>query len=250
MYPYLAPDTGGVAVVVCPGGSYFWHDMEAEGQAVGEWLSSQGISAYVLRYRVAGVIAFLTRFRLLFRGRRYPDAQEDLRQALRLVRSAEVGGGVDTERVGAMGFSAGGHLVLSAAELFDEADRPGFVVAVYPVVTMRKPYVHKRSRRALLGDNRKRSKSMQDSLSLELHVRGGMPPVLLVSCDDDPVVNPMNSVVLDSALTAARVEHLYLHYATGGHGFGASEEKGTAEAREWKGEFLRWLGSMKNYEKP
>ncbi|MCD8304799.1 MAG: alpha/beta hydrolase [Prevotellaceae bacterium] len=241
IYPYIAPDSSAPAVIVCPGGSYFWHDMDDEGREVGEWLRKCGITAFVLRYRTAGVPAFLTHFRLIARGRRYPDAQDDLRQALRWVRAHTELYGLNADSVGAMGFSAGGHLVMSAAELFPCDERPVFVASIYPVVTMQEPYVHKRSRRALLGDNRKRNKAMIDSLSLEKHVQADSPLVFLVNCKDDPIVKYQNSVLLDSALSAAGVDHLYIQYETGGHGFGASETKGTAESRQWNEEFIKWF---------
>ena len=240
MTPYPADGEGNMAVIVCPGGSYFWHDMETEGHAVGRWLQSHGISAFVLRYRTAYVPAFLFRFRYVFRGNRYPDPQDDLRQAIRYVKSHHHDFGIDTLHVGAMGFSAGGHLVMSAAELFTGADKPYFVAPIYPVVTMEADCVHKRSRRALLGESRVRNRALRDSLSLERHVPRDCCPVFLVNCKDDPVVDYRNSVLLDSALTAQGVPHVYLQYEHGGHGFGASDTKGTAECREWKEMFLKW----------
>lgn len=244
MTPYLVPGTGNKAVVVCPGGSYFWHDMETEGHMVARWLQQSGISAFVLRYRTACTPAFITRYRFLFRGNRYPDPQDDLRQALTYVRRHAREYGIDATRVGAMGFSAGGHLVMSAAEWFRPQERPDFVVPVYPVVTMTKSCVHKRSRRALLGENKVKDAQLLDRLSLEQHVPDDCPPVFLVNCKDDPVVDYRNSVLLDSALQARHIPHVYLQYQTGGHGFGASDTKGTSECRQWKQTFLAWLREL------
>lgn len=114
--PYLAEGNNNAAVIVCPGGSYFWHDMEAEGRTVGKWLQKNGISAFVLRYRTAGFWAYFTHFRYLFRGNRYPDALNDLQQAMKYIRTHAREYGINPSRIGAMGFSAGGHLVMSAAE--------------------------------------------------------------------------------------------------------------------------------------
>ena len=244
MTPYLVPGTGNKAVVVCPGGSYFWHDMETEGHMVARWLQQNGISAFVLRYRTAYTPAFLIRFRFLFRGNRYPDPQNDLRQALTYVRKHAKEYGIDANRVGAMGFSAGGHFVMSAAEWFHPQERPDFVVPVYPVVTMTQPCVHKRSRRALLGESKVKDARLRDSLSLERHVPADCPPVFLVNCKDDPVVDYRNSVLLDSALQARYVPHVYLQYQTGGHGFGASDTKGTPECRQWRQAFLAWVNEL------
>ena len=245
MTPYLAQGSDNKAVIVCPGGSYFWHDMHTEGHDAARWLQAHGISAFVLRYRTAYVPAFLFRYRYVLRGNRYPDPQDDLRQAIRYVKRHYAEYGIDTLQVGAMGFSAGGHLVMSAAELFNIADRPAFVVPVYPVVTMTESCVHKRSRRALLGENKVRNTTLCDLLSLERHVPEDCPPVFLVNCKDDPVVDYRNSELLDSALTAKGIPHCYLQYQTGGHGFGISDEKGSDECRQWRQEFLKWLSLLK-----
>ena len=230
------------AVIVCPGGSYCWHDYDTEGTAVARWLNDNGIAAFVLNYRVQGVFDYIMHTRYVVRGNRYPDALMDAHKALQWVREHADSLGIDPHRVGMMGFSAGGHLVMSAAEFLDH--KPNFVVPIYPVVTMHKPYVHKRSRRALLGEYGKRRKAMRDSLSLERHVPADCPPVFLVNCKDDPVVKYQNSELLDSALTAKGIPHRYIQYNTGGHGFGASDEKGTAECRQWRMEFLRWLNEI------
>jgi acetyl esterase/lipase len=242
--PYLSdtlPQSPQIAIIVCPGGSYFWHDTNTEGPQVGQWLQQNGISAFILNYRTAHVPAFLFHYRLLFRGNRYPDAQDDLRQAIQYVKAHAEEYHIDSTKIGVMGFSAGGHLVMSAAELFNQEDRPAFVASIYPVVTMQEPYVHKRSRRGLLGDSRTRNQALCDKLSLERHVPADCPPVFLMNCLDDPIVDYHNAVLLDSALTAKQIDHRYIQFQTGGHGFGASEQEGTPECRQWKLMFLKWI---------
>jgi len=236
------------AVIVCPGGSYSWHDWEIEGEGVAKWLQANGISAFVLKYPVQGVTSFWSHYRYIFRGHQYPDALNAIQSAIVEVRQKAKEYNINPNRLGAMGFSAGGHLVASAAEFFtSEENRPDFVVPVYPVVTLRNnPWTHKRSRRALLGEYRKRQTKWQDSLSLELHVRPDMPPVFLVNCVDDPIVHYHNSEMLDSALTAVGVPHEYHQYQTGGHGFGADPQKASEECIVWKDKFLAWFKS--NYE--
>ena len=181
----------------------------------------------------------------------------DAQRALQWVRTHAEEYHINPDKVGMLGFSAGGHLVLSAA-CFHEHDflkdagienetnlRPAFVGAIYPVVTMVKPYVHKRSRRGLLSEKHHHDLVMCDSLSIERHIPVNCPPIFLANCVDDSVVDYRNSVVLDSALTAAKVNHRYIQYKTGGHSFGASEKRGSAESREWKTEFLKWLAEIK-----
>ena len=247
----------GTAVIVCPGGSYYWLDKKNEGDTVAMWLQSQGISAFVLEYRAAGIPAFAYRHRAIFRGRQHPDMITDAQRALQWVRTHAEEYHINPDKVGMLGISAGGHLALSTAwfhnhDFLKDAGvenetnlRPAFVGAIYPVVTMVKPYVHKRSRRGLLSEKHHRDPVMCDSLSLERHVPADCPPVFLANCVDDPVVDYRNSVVLDSALTAAHVDHRYIQFQTGGHSFGASEKRGTAECREWKTEFLKWLAEIK-----
>ena len=246
--PYISQshsNTSNVTIVVCPGGSYFWHDIETEGHDVGRWLQKNGINAFVLNYRTAYVPAFISHYRLIFRGNRYPDPQDDLCQAIHYIKTHTKEYSVDSTKIGVMGFSAGGHLAMSAAELFSERYQPAFVVAIYPVVTMMESCVHKRSRRGLLGDSRTRNKVLREKLSLERHVTSDCPPVFLVNCKDDPIVDYRNSELLDSALTAKNIDHQYIQFNTGGHGFGVSEQKGSAECRQWKSMFLEWIENIK-----
>ena len=242
--PYLVDGVDHIGIIICPGGSYFWHDIDTEGHAVAKWLQKNGIASFVLNYRTAYVPAYLTHYRLVFRGNRYPDPQNDLQRAIRHVKENASRYRIDTTRIGAMGFSAGGHLVMSATELFKEPDIPAFVAPIYPVVTMMHNCVHKRSRRGLLGDSKVRNSSLRDLLSLEKHVSKNCPPVFLVNCKDDPIVDYRNSELLDSALTSNNVPHVYLQYETGGHGFGASDLKGSAECREWRKEFIIWINNL------
>ncbi len=237
---YGTTDKPMAAVVVCPGGSYSWLDYQVEGVEVAQWLQAHGIAAYVLRYRVQGWWAWATHYRLIFRGHRYPDPLRDAEAALDWLHDNADSLVIDPSRIGIMGFSAGGHLSM----LSTYTRRPAFVAPIYPVVTMRQDCCHKRSRRALLGEYGQHRQAMRDSLSLEEHVRTDCPPVFLVNCVDDPIVDYRNSELLDSALTANGIAHRYIQYRTGGHGFGMSDTKGTPECRPWKEEFLKWLKTI------
>lgn len=233
----------GTGVIVCPGGSYFWLDKQGEGMDVAQWLCDNGIAAFVLEYSHGGWGAYA--FHIRGRGRSFPSGYNDLRRALESVRAKAVEYGVRTDRVGCMGFSAGGHLVMHAAEqLAGSEDALFFVAPIYPVVSMTHACTHKRSKRGLLGELPSRQR--MDSLSLEKHVPRDCPPVFLMNCDDDPIVNPYNSILLDSALTVTGIPHRYEHYHTGGHGFGVSASKTTKEAIVWKERFLEWLHRLLN----
>lgn len=253
--PYLptSPAYDNAAVIVCPGGSYCWHGMENEGELVARWLQSQGIAAFVLKYRVQGVFHFLFRTRIVFGGHKHPDMIQDLQRTIQYLRENSEAYHINPHRLGAMGFSAGGHLVMSGA-CYNKTDflvplgithsvslRPDFVAPIYPVVSMSHPDAHRRSRRALLGERRMRSHIMRDSLSLEYHIPDNCPPVFLLNCKDDRIVKYHNSELLDSALNAHQVEHLYTQYTKGGHGFGANDNIASDETRNWKKAFLDWL---------
>ena len=104
------------AMIVCPGGSYSWHDYEVEGTDVAKWLSSNGIAAFVLNYRVQGVFNFITHARLIVPGNHHPHMLQDGQRAIQYVREYADEYNIDINKVGAVGFSAGGHLVMSLAE--------------------------------------------------------------------------------------------------------------------------------------
>ncbi len=252
----VSDDLKGTAVIVCPGGSYFWHDKNNENIKVANWLNDNGITAFVLNYTTAGFIAYATYYRYLFPVRQYPDMIMDIQRAIQLVRENADYYHINPNKIGVMGFSAGGHLVMLSG-VFAEHDFlsdmgigvdvslvPDFIASVYPVVTMSKECTHQRSRRGLLGERNKSDITMRDSLSLEEHIPRNCPPVFLVNCTDDPVVDYHNSILLDSALIAQNIEHRYIRYDTGGHGFGASDTSGSEECHAWKGEFVKWLKSV------
>jgi acetyl esterase/lipase len=231
----------GTGVIVCPGGSYFWLDKKTEGYGVAQWLCDNGIAAFVLEYSHGGWGAFA--FHMRTGGRMFPAGFNDLRKAFNTVRANHKEYGVRTDRIGCMGFSAGGHLVMHAAEqLANDAARPFFAAPMYPVISMTHPCTHKRSRRGLLGE--RPSQAMKDSLSLENHVPDNCPPIFLMNCDDDPIVHYHNAELMDSALTVHNIPHHYEHYRTGGHGFGATPAKTTAEAIQWQERFLAWLREL------
>lgn len=243
IYPADKNNNTGIAVIIFPGGSYS-HTMgiATEGFGVAEWLNSQGINAFVVKYRTGN------------KGYHHPAMLEDAQYAIHYVRQHANEYGIDPDKVGTMGFSAGGHLTLMTGALAKENHlaafnikddiplRPNFLVPVYPVVSMKDDIAHQRSRRNLL--TRHYTPEEQTKFSMELNIPQNMPPVFLVTAKDDPVVKYENSVQLDRSLSKARIPHKFLLYETGGHGYGM-DEKLAPEAGKWKYDFIKWLKEIK-----
>ena len=221
----------GRCVVICPGGGYSHLAIDHEGFDWAPFFNSQGIAVVVLKYRMP---------------RGFTEVHiSDAEEAVKMVRRNAKNWNIDPKQVGIMGFSAGGHLTMMSYTHNHTAYKPHFLCPMYPVVTFSdERYVHRRSRRGALGVWGQWCPAMRDSLSIEQHITPDGPPVFLVNCVDDPIVRYQNSELLDSALTANEVPHRYIQYRTGGHGFGASESKGTEESRQWKKEFLQWISSL------
>jgi len=132
----------GAAVIVCPGGSYYWLSRKTEGTEVARKLADAGFTAFVLHYRHAGTRYFLFG-NMAVPQNHYPDALDDLRDAVLEVRRKATEYSIDTSKVGVMGFSAGGHLALNSGEEAIEdqgiSSRPSFIVSVYPVSSTTAP---------------------------------------------------------------------------------------------------------------
>ncbi|UQZ37353.1 alpha/beta hydrolase [Paenibacillus sp. PK3_47] len=232
--PYLVEGKGNAAVLVCPGGGY---GMRAhhEGQPVAEWLNTLGISAFVLRYRVAPY--------------KYPSALHDAQRALRTIRSRADEYGVDPDRLGILGFSAGGHLASAAGVLFDRgqaeaaeplerySSRPDFMILCYPVITMGEEFTHQGSKGNLLGENP--DKEMANRLSSELQVTADTPPAFLWHTSDDASVPVENSLLFAAALRRHEIPFDLHVYAHGRHGLGLADEE--PHTRGWTDACASWL---------
>jgi acetyl esterase/lipase len=228
-----------VAVIICPGGSYYHHlGIYQEGYDVAKWFQSRGINAFVLRYRVG------------FFGFHHPAMIEDLQRSIQFIKENATSWGIDTTKVGLIGFSAGGHLVATGGTLFKEdfllplgvrpkvSLRPDFVITVYPVISMQDSIAHKRSRKYLLGPNF--TKAEIDKMSLENQVRHDDPPMMVVVAKDDPVVDWRNGYYFYRSLQKAGVDSKLYINDKGGHGFGIDPKKG-GKAALWNIECIKWL---------
>jgi acetyl esterase/lipase len=235
--PYVVPaDRGvGTAVVVCPGGGYQHLAMDHEGDQVARWLNSIGVTAFVLKYRL---------------GPRYHHPVElgDAQRAIRTVRSRAEEYRVSANRIGIMGFSAGGHLASTAGTHFDAANagasdpidrvssRPDFLVLGYPVISFTN-FVHQGSKLNLLGPQP--DPKLVESMSNELQVTPQTPPTFLFHTTEDRTVPVENSVLFYMALRKAGVPAEMHIYERGPHGVGLAA---TDEAlSSWPARLADWL---------
>lgn len=234
----LAPEdkATGAAVVVCPGGGYGHLAMGHEGDAIANWYNEAGIHAFILRYRIA------PRYH-------HPAPLTDAQRAVRTVRARAEEWGVDPDRIGIMGFSAGGHLASSAITHFDDGAltakdkiervscRPDFAVLCYPVISLTTEYCHVGSRRNLLGPNP--PEGLAESLSPELQVARDTPPTFLFHTSDDKGVPSENSVLFYLALRKAGVPAEMHIYEPGRHGLGLAQDH--PALKTWPDLCLNWL---------
>ena len=238
--PYYAanPVPTGTAVVVCPGGGYTHLAMDHEGKQVADWMNMIGITAFVLKYRL---------------GPKYHHPVElmDAQRAIRYVRSLAPALKLDASRIGIMGFSAGGHLASTTGTFLedptpanitrDEIDRgsarPDFMILGYPVITLTEAWVHKGSRKNLLGETP--DPALLARLSNDTQVTKNTPPTFLFHTDDDAGVPPENSVTFYLALKKAGVPaelHVYQH---GKHGVGLAPDDPVLKT--WPARLADWL---------
>ena len=192
------------AVVVCPGGGYAFRSDDKEGRCWVNWFARRGVATAVLLYTMP-------------QGH---DAQPlaECSAAMKLMRENAGKWGFPADKIGVMGFSAGGHLASTMATHFTAADRPDFQILFYPVINLYKAKTHKGTRKNLIGENP--TEDMVKLYSNHLHVTPQTPPAFIFTCQDDKTVNPDNSLDYYSALTKAKVPSEMHFYPFGGHGFG------------------------------
>ena len=225
----------GTAVIIAPGGGYGLLSTEREGVQYANWLSTLGITSFVLKYRLADF--------------GHPVPLQDVLRAVRMVRSRAAEFKINPGRIGVMGSSAGGHLAACAGTLFNHAAgrtgaaldatdaRPDFLILMYPVITMEGPSVHAGSRRNLLGENP--APDLVNLLSVERQVTAATPPTLLIHTQEDQSVPVENSLLFYQALTRAKVPAEMYLFEHGAHGMGMKPDFGTAS--DWPRRAEEWL---------
>jgi acetyl esterase/lipase len=233
LVPYLLDGEHMPCVIVCPGGGYA-RLANHEGEPVALWLNSIGISAFVLKYRVA--------------PHRHPIPMNDAKRAIRLVRSRSAEWRLDPNRIGILGFSAGGHVAASAGTHYDLGDegasdpidrvssRPDLMVLCYPVISFME-HAHSGSVHNLLGDEP--TDEMKLYYSNQYQVNTDTPPAFLWHTADDASVPVENSLMFASALSKSGVPFDLHCYESGRHGLGLAEEH--PEAYQWTKACEVWL---------
>lgn len=236
VYLPVDPSRTRTAVMVAPGGSYAMLASNHEGRQVANWFNALGVTAFVLQYRL---------------GPRYhhPIELGDAQRAMRLVRARAAEFGYASDRIGVIGFSAGGHLASTLATHFDDGDRaapdpvdrmscrPDFLILGYPVISMSAPYTHRWSEHNLLGDDP--SPQLRQELSSELHVTAKTPPTFLFSTSEDTEVPVANTVAFYEALHQAGVPAEMHVFEKGPHGVGL--DLGDPVLGMWPPLLANWL---------
>ena len=239
IYAPAPPQNTGTAIVICPGGGYGRLAMDHEGHQVARLLTTRGITGVILKYRLG------PRYR-------HPAMLQDVLQAIRWTRHHAGDLQIKPDRVGVMGFSAGGHLASSAATLFDEgrasaaeplgrvSSRPDFAVLAYPVVAMNQPITHAGSQKNLLGENP--APDLLVRLSTERQVTPRTPPTFLFHTNEDSGVPPENSVQFYLALRKAGVPAELHIYEKGRHGVGLAPADPVL--RTWIERLFDWMAGQ------
>lgn len=236
---FLAPSekATGASVVICPGGGYGILAIDHEGYDVAAWLNEMGIAGIILKYRLPSdeIMEDKTVGPL-----------QDVQEAIRTVRRKAGEWGLSGDKVGIMGFSAGGHLAGTASTMYGEkvypvsddvSARPDFSMLIYGVLSMQDGVTHEGSKKNLLGAAPDRK--MTDRFSNELRVDANTPPAFLVHSTDDETVPVENSIRYYQALHRAGVPAELHIYESGGHGYGLAPNGATESM--WPEACRAWL---------
>nr|WP_320022921.1 alpha/beta hydrolase [uncultured Draconibacterium sp.] len=236
-YPAPAEKATGTAVVICPGGGYSGLAIRHEGLQVAQWFNSVGITAFVLTYRQPDDAIM---------ENKSIGPLQDGQRAIRLVRRHAKEWGINPEKIGIMGFSAGGHVASTISthyneKVYDPVDstnaRPNFSLLIYPVISMDSTITHSGSRVNLLGNSPTPEQVMH--FSNELQVNEQTPPAFVVHSLDDDVVPVQNSIKYALAMKKHHVPCELHIYESGGHGYGMAP--GGSTQSMWPEVCLKWL---------
>jgi acetyl esterase/lipase len=229
----------GTAIIICPGGGYGFLAMGHEGKDVAKWLNDNGITGIVLKYRLPNDTIM---------ENKSIGPLQDAQEAMRLTRRNAKIWDINPNKIGIMGFSAGGHLASTLSTQYNEkvynsdttSARPDFSILVYPVISMKTGITHGGSRTNLLGNSP--SSELINKFSNETQVNASTPPAFLVHALDDGLVPCENSIDYAMALRKNNIP-VELHlYQQGGHGFGLALASKNTE-HYWPDGCIAWLKS-------
>ncbi|TDG35362.1 alpha/beta hydrolase [Pedobacter changchengzhani] len=223
------------AVIICPGGGYQGLSMTSEGTKVAEQFVKNGVAAFVLKYRLPNDKIMVSKMN---------GPLQDAQEAILMVKKHAKEWNIDTNKIGIMGFSAGGHLASTAGTHFsgvikDEAHqfiRPDFMMLIYPVISMEDSLTHGGSKYSLLGKNP--SEETKRWFSNEFQVTEKTPPTFIVHAQDDPVVSPKNTLEFYKALYNKKIPTEMHIYPKGGHGFGLDN---ASTKDRWFDRCINWM---------
>jgi acetyl esterase/lipase len=236
-YPAPAEKSTGTAVLICPGGGYGVLAIGHEGKDIAGWFNSIGISAFVLKYRLPSE-SIMTDKTI--------GPLQDAQEAMRLIRQNAKEWKINPEKIGVMGFSAGGHLAATLSTHYNDkvyetdfktSARPDFSILIYPVISMDSSITHMGSRITLLGNNP--TDEIVKRYSNELQVNKKTPPAFLVHSIDDGTVPVENSINYVLALRKFKVPCELHLYQSGGHGYGMGRSNNTEST--WPEACIKWL---------
>jgi acetyl esterase/lipase len=230
----------GTAIIICPGGGYARLSFDHEGVEIAKELNLQGITAFVLKYRLPNDTIMVDKS---------IGPLQDLQQAIRLVRHQSSSLGLKENKIGIMGFSAGGHLAATAATHFNffadstihdtTSVRPDFAILIYPVISFDDGIMHKGSRNNLVGS--KPSLEKINFFSNELQITKNTPPIFIIHAGDDHTVPVENSIRFYQACIKNNVPVEMHLYPNGGHGFGLYNATTTDK---WIDRLGNWLNGL------
>jgi acetyl esterase/lipase len=235
---FLPPQSkaNGTAVIICPGGGYQYITANMEGTDVAAKFNEMGVAAIVLKYRIPNDAWMLNK---------EIGPLQDAQQAIKTVREHAMQWNINPNKIGIMGFSAGGHLASTAGTHFNKvlipnanntSLRPDFMILIYPVISFHPAICHTGSKEQLVGKNAGIEKIKE--YSNELQVTGQTPPAFLVHASDDDAVSPMNSIAFYDSLISKKIPSEIHIYQSGGHGFGMSMKN---NREQWMERCESWL---------
>lgn len=229
----------GTAVLICPGGGYGILAFDHEGFQIARWLNDNGIAGIILKYRLPSD--------KIMKDKSVGPLQ-DAQEGIRIIRRNASAWSINPQRVGVIGFSAGGHLASTLSTHFGEnvyastdsiSSRPDFSLLIYPVITFNGSFTHMGSRNNLIGKDASEDKIQH--FSNELQVNEKTPPAFLVHSADDNTVPVKNSLVYFEKLNSYKIPVEMHIFQKGGHGYGLSAGNGTQSS--WPDLCIKWLHS-------